>query len=797
MDEARPTGPEDATEAERLPATAVADARGVVTGWTRGAERLLGYRTEEIVGRPAASLVVGDLSPDAGRRAAQRRDWTGRMRLRHRDGRPVSAEVTATPLSRTGADLGWVISAAMPAPAEDHASRLRRWAYEQMPILLGCFDEDNRLTGWNAAGLHGLARPQSKMLGRRLTEIIDSPQNAMIEAEMREVLRTGEPKSIETFGHAPGEEHPHWWTTLIYALKDSDGRIRGVSLASMDTTEQYVAKQRLSLANTASSRIGTTLDTAHTAQELADLATERFADFVGVDLLVQRARDGSPPFPTVCRVAQASVLEGLPESSADIGKAHRLHESSPMYRALATSGPLLRHTTDADTRLWLANDPERSRLVEQYGVHSIMFVPMVARGTVIGLVQYARHQNPTGFDADDLDLAVEITARAALSIDNALRYTQEKDTALALQRSLLPQYSALRHSAVEAASLYIPADTRAGVGGDWFDIIPLSGARVALVVGDVVGHGIHASVTMARLRTAVRTLADVDLPPDELLTYLDDAAIRLERRDAASAGSGEDRPLPYAGETVATCLYAVYDPISRTCTMARAGHPAPALVQPGGAVSYPPLPIGPPLGVGGLPFESAELDVPDGSVIALFTDGLIDATGGARLTEALANPGAPPETLCTAVKAALPAEARADDMALLVARTRGFGTSQVAAWDVPDDPAEVARARERAADQLLEWDMDGASFATELVVSELVTNAIRYGAAPIRLRLIHDAGLICEVSDASSTAPHLRHARAFDEGGRGLLLVAQLSKRWGTRQTGSGKTIWAEQDMAR
>jgi len=358
---------------------------------------------------------------------------------------------------------------------------------------------------------------------------------------------------------------------------------------------------------------------------------------------------------------------------------------------------------------------------------------------------------------------------------------------LVLQRSLL-QHHRPAQLAVETGTRYLPADPQAGVGGDWFDVIPLSGARVALVVGDVVGHGIHASATMGRLRTAVRTLADVDLAPDELLTQLDDLILEEIEEGIESVG-----------EVGATCLYAVYDPVSGHCTLASAGHLAPALVTPDGTLRFLSVAPGPPLGVGGLPFEATDTQVPEGSLLVLYTDGLVEArcrdidAGLRTLLDTLARPAPSLEATCDSiVEALLPGEPE-DDVALLVARTHILGPSHVVSWDLPADPAFVADARRRAAGQLSTWGLQEAVPATELIVSELVTNAIRHAHPPIQLRLIHDAAVICEVSDASNTAPHLRRAREWDEGGRGLFLVGQLAERWGTRHTPTGKTIWAEQ----
>ncbi|ADI12898.1 magnesium or manganese-dependent protein phosphatase [Streptomyces bingchenggensis BCW-1] len=130
--------------------------------------------------------------------------------------------------------------------------------------------------------------------------------------------------------------------------------------------------------------------------------------------------------------------------------------------------------------------------------------------------------------------------------------------------------------------------------------------------------------------------------------------------------------------------------------------------------------------------------------------------------------------------------------ALLLARTHGLDADHVSTLEVPSDPSVVSRARAHATDQLAAWNLDDLAFSTELMVSELVTNAIRYGRPPIRLRMILQSTLTCEVADASSTSPRLRRARTFDEGGRGLLLVAQLAENWGTRYTRDGKVIWAK-----
>ncbi|MEU8975716.1 SpoIIE family protein phosphatase [Streptomyces monashensis] len=378
--------------------------------------------------------------------------------------------------------------------------------------------------------------------------------------------------------------------------------------------------------------------------------------------------------------------------------------------------------------------------------------------------------------------------------------TREHTATLRLQRRLLP-HRLSPQTAVETAYRYVPADSRSGAGGDWFDVIPLSGTRVGLVVGDVVGHGLRAAATMGRLRTGVRVLARLDLAPDELLSRLDDLVGQTakEHKPARNENGQESATDEALG---VSCLYAVYDPVSGQCSMARAGDSLCAVTQPDrGAVTYPRLPPGPRLGLRGLPFESTELHLPAGSLIGLFTDGLVQAAsrditvGLGLLGETLAQHQRPLEELCDRAVATLLRGPVDDDAVLLLIRTRKLAQHQMAEWELDPDPAVVSHARAIATGQLGTWGLQDLSFTTELVVSELVTNAIRYTTGPIHLRLIRDLTLICEVSDTGHTSPHLRHAATDDEGGRGLFLIAQMAEQWGTRHSSTGKTIWAEQPL--
>ncbi|UGY91268.1 SpoIIE family protein phosphatase/ATP-binding protein [Streptomyces gobiensis] len=564
-----------------------------------------------------------------------------------------------------------------------------------------------------------------------------------------------------------------------------------------DTTElravagtAEVARERLKMLYEAGVRIGTTLDVVRTAEELSEVAVPRFADFVTVELLdpVVGGEEPTGVHSEMRRAAVSGIREDCPLEP--VGHLIRfVVPTTPMAAALRSGHAVL----EPDLTIahgWRAQDPEGADQALIYGIHSLITAPLQARGVVLGMANFWRSERPEPFEEEDLSFAEELTARAAVAIDNARRFTREHAMAVTLQRSLLPR-GLPEQDALDAAYRYLPA--QAGVGGDWFDVIPLPGARVALVVGDVVGHGLHAAATMGRLRTAVHNFSTLDLPPDELLGYLDELVSRIDREEGVAEGDGV---------TGATCLYAIYDSVSGLCSVARAGHFAPAVVRPDGTVEFPEVPVFPPLGLGGAPYETAELRLSEGSQLVLYTDGLIEhrdrdiETGLRLLHSTLAGrPDRTPEETCQAVFDAMLPPHRSDDIALLVARTRVLDPSRVADWDVPFNPAAVAPTRAACVRQLEMWGLEELVFTTELMLSELITNAIRYGSEPVHVRLLHERSLICEVSDGSSTSPHVRRAAATDEGGRGLFLVSQFAERWGTRYTPTGKVMWTEQPL--
>jgi hypothetical protein len=417
---------------------------------------------------------------------------------------------------------------------------------------------------------------------------------------------------------------------------------------------------------------------------------------------------------------------------------------------------------------------------------------------------------PRQFTGEERNLLTALSGLVAQAMERARLYDREHTRAQELQRGLLPR-ELPSLPAVTAAAHYLPAGKDMEVGGDWYDVIPLSADRVAIVIGDVMGHGVAEAVTMGRLRTAVRTLADLELPPDELLSHLNGLVSDL----------GDD--------FYATCLYLVYDPTTRACVLARAGHPPPAVVHPDGTVHFPDADPNSPLGAATPPFETVEMELPEGSLLVLYTDGLVESAtldidqGMANLAEALSGmvsealPGTPCrhqdhaavpdptglhcaeclQALCNSLTTTLlPArQGTADDAALLLVRTHALSGADMASWPLPNDPRAAGQAREHVRAQLSTWHLDALSTTTELLASELVSNVVRHAKGPIQLRLLRSNMLTCEVSDGSLTTPRLRRATDTDEGGRGLQLISAIAQRWGTRYTTTGKCIWTEQPL--
>ncbi|MDX2604960.1 SpoIIE family protein phosphatase [Streptomyces caniscabiei] len=485
---------------------------------------------------------------------------------------------------------------------------------------------------------------------------------------------------------------------------------------------------------------------------------------------------------------------GYPEEFLSLLDGMPLAAHAPVRDVLRTRTPRFIEAKAEISRRY----PTMRRVNEASPKEAVAFLPMIASGRAIGLcvVSFSR---PRSFSNEERALLTALSGLVGQSLERARLYDVEHARARELQRGLLPR-TLPRLPAAHAAARYLPAGRGEEVGGDWYDLIPLSADRVAMVIGDVMGHGIAEAATMGRLRTAVRTLADLEMPPDELFSRLNDLVSEF----------GED--------FYATCLYAVFDPVARTCTYSLAGHPPPVVVHPDGGVHSPDVAPDPPLGAARPPFETHQLRLPDESLLVLCTDGLVESPtrdadqGMAQLRQILSRTAVGTawsgagdedgdarflEELCdTVVSGLLPdREQTTDDAGLLVVHARCTVADDVASLDLPNDPRAAGQAREYVRERLDAWGLEDLVFTTELLVSELVGNVVRHARDPVRLRLLRSRSLICEVYDGSLTTPRIRHASFSDEGGRGLQLVAALSRRWGARYLQDGKCIWTEQDL--
>ncbi|MFD7964237.1 SpoIIE family protein phosphatase [Streptomyces zaomyceticus] len=804
---ARGTGAGEAgPPSEPYPATAWVDRVGTVQLWSAEAEALLGHPAKAVCGTPAVELLAtrGDREAAlAGRdRPEVGQSWDGILALRHRDGHEVRVALRVRPLTDREGRAGWSVSAgdARRIEREDVDRAMMRALFQQYPAPIAIMDDELRYRLLNGAAERALSHPGNQLIGRHVGADTSHVDSGTIDRVLRQVRETGEPVlGLPVRGSPPsGPDRDRMWSLSTFRLTDPTDRPLGTCQTYVDITDGYRAERRLELLTKAGAGMGATLDVARTAQDLADVLVPALGDVAWVALSEAVLEGDEPPKMlgpgqwNLRRIGVAPPGDDWPTGLTAMGAVPSALPNHPLLRRIGQGETVLLPDRDSVVAAAEGHSELAPLFVPEHG-HSAIAAPLFARGLVLGTVVVWRTRRPGPFGQEDADLLSEMASRAALGVDNARRYTREHRAAVALQQRLLPA-ATTDTPAAETVGFYVPAGGGAEIGGDWYDVILLPSFRVALVAGDVMGHGLPATATMGRLRTAVDTLADLELDPDELLTHLDDLVQQLQAE------------APHQGDSVgASCLYAVYDPITCQCTLASAGHPPPVVIRPDGTVESVEISPGPLLGVGGLPFEATTIGLEPGSVVAVYTKGVIyrddhDPDAGLRrLTDRLARFAGPGRGLDGAghefLRSLGDAPAR-DDMALLLARTRAIDPVNTATWEFPADASVVAAARKAAAGQLTAWGLDEVSFTTELVVSELVTNAVRYAGGPIGMRLIRENVLVCEVNDPSNTQPRLRRARWSDEGGRGLFLIAQLTTRWGSRYTRSGKTIWTEQPLA-
>ncbi|MFE6823646.1 SpoIIE family protein phosphatase [Streptomyces sp. NPDC057690] len=655
----------------------VIDIDGRIVFWTPQAEDLFGYTAQEALGEYAARLLIHPEHLHSVVRLFAEvletgRSWAGAFPIRHKDG---SSRLMEFRNMRLQDDLGDVYALGI---AADH-NLLQRVETDlalcerlinQSPIGLALLDPDLRYLLVNPALERIDGIPAEEHVGRRLREAMLLPDIDTIESALRQVLTTGTPLLDQYHvGRPPTDpDNEHAWSLSFYRLEDPGGRVLGAAASVVDVTERHRAaaeadraRRRLALIAEASTRVGTSLEVERTAHELADIAVPQLADVVAVDILdsalaCRRSRrpDNGPELfrALALKAAHPTVALRAADTPGDVAA----YEGDRLVTLCVHSGRpvLVRHVGEQDIPR-IARDAEAGALLARAGVHSYLAVPLIAHGEVLGALDLKRTRNPLPFDEDDVILAGELAGRAAVAIDNARWFQSVRNTALTLQRSLLPDH-APHHTGLELASRYQPAQATSEVGGDWYDVIPLTDDKTALVVGDVMGNGIDAAATMGRLRTATCAYADLDLEPGDVLRHLDKITCDLEHY-------------------IVTCLYAVYDPRTRQCRIANAGHMPPALAGPGHEPTLLELPPGAPLGVGGIPFETTTVELAPGDLLVLYTDGLVETRLHpiddrlAVLLSFLDDPGRPLEELCDLLLYGLRHPDDHDDVALLIART--------------------------------------------------------------------------------------------------------------------------------
>ncbi|MER5386395.1 SpoIIE family protein phosphatase [Streptomyces sp. NPDC002688] len=668
----RPTGLLDVLSVGAM----VLDADGRIVFWTPQAEELIGYSAEEALGKYAARLII---HPEHMQSVTKLfadvletgRSWAGAFPIRHKDG---STRLMEFRNMRLLDDLGDVYALGI---AADHTLLQRvetdlalcEQLINQSPIGLALMDPDLRYLMVNPALERIDGIPAEDHIGRHLRETLPFPDVDTVESALRQVLTTGTPLLDQYHvGRPPADpDHEHAWSLSFYRLEDPGGRVLGAAASVVDVTERHRAaaeadraRRRLALIADASTRVGTTLEVEQTARELADIATPELADVVAVDVLDsalacrrKRRPDSGPEFfrALALKASHPTVALRAADPPGDLAA----YDGDRMVTLCVHTGRpvLVRHVGEHDLPR-IARDAEGTTLLARAGVHSYLAVPLIAHGEVLGALDLKRTRNPLPFDDDDVVLATELATRAAVAIDNARWFQSVRNTAVTLQRSLLPEHPP-HLNGLEVASRYQPAQATSEVGGDWYDVIPLADERTALVVGDVMGNGIDAAATMGRLRTATCAYADLDLDPGEVLQHLDKITCDLEHY-------------------IVTCLYAVYDPRTRQCRIANAGHMPPALARPGAAPVLLDLPAGAPLGVGGIPFETTTVELKPGDLLVLYTDGLVETRLHAiddRLNVLLSfldEPRRPLEEICDLLLYGLRNSDDHDDVALLVAR---------------------------------------------------------------------------------------------------------------------------------
>ncbi len=663
-------------------------------------------------------------------------------------------------------------------------------------LILG-IDYDGRIVQHDRTAPRILAREPDELLGAQLSDLTARPPDgaAAIGGLLEAIRADREGTAILTVQTRDGRSAEAVVTVHPMRAEGAGLAALAVLRIPVPQAERFVdpAVMRRQMLDETFTRIGDTLDIEQVASELLGALVPHFCN--AADLLLLESLVGDDELPTdgpegsvpLRRIALRHERQDPAwEAAFPTGEILRYPANTPYYNCMDTAKPVLETTISKSQAGEIARAWQRKPVAKLLSGASMLMLPLVARGTILGFFACTRQAGFRRFDAYDTEIGMDFASRAAMFIDNARRYSREHATALTLQRSMLPT-GLSSPSSVEVRHRYLPGNKLIEVGGDWYESIALPGGRVALVVGDVAGHGVRAAVTMGRLRTAIHTLAMLELPPAESLQQLDELMHTLGERE------------PH----FATCAYAVYDAVSGDCEVAVAGHLPPLLVHPDGSNELLDVPPAPPLGIGDGEVESRQFKIEDGSLFVLYTDGLVENKGqdisdGLARLRGIFGPGSPTrplEDLCKATLDGVYSDHQRDDIALLIARLRRLPADHHASWTFEPKLTAVREARAVLTEPMKRWDLEDMLPTTELLVSELVTNAVRYSHGDVTLRLVNEKALVCEVLDNSAALPRLRQANSEDENGRGLQVVRQLSKRWGARRTPAGKVVWCEQPL--
>ena len=832
---------------EQLPGAVIAvDLQGRVVHWSAGAEELYGWSAEEAAGRSVRELIslIPERADEVATAVHAGRSWAGEFRTVRKDGTVLLVYVRNAPVRDRSGDVVGVVGVSLDITAYAAAAASRTQELEQASARAARLaDRHARLVEVSEA--LGAALDAQTIGDIVVTQAVaaldlDAGGIAVVDHGALRVLATVgyEPEVVATYAALPLDaatpltdllrdgrpmrtdrqselidlypDLPHSSLSASFAgiPLEFDGRVLGVMALSSAREHAFPdedfdfpltlarqcaqalergrlfaaereARRRTSFLAMASARLAESLDFHRTLDAVAALAVPAAGDWCSIHLL---DGTGAPQLVTVHhRNAELQdLLSELfvryppdPDRGSGIGQA--VGERRTVHHR-AFSDEVLRA---------IARDPWHYDALRRLGLGSALVVPLEVVGRVVGVLTITS-ERPDHYTDADIELVEDLAHRMAAAVDNALRYRQERQTALTLQRSLLP--SVLPElPGLTVAHRYLPGTAGAEVGGDWYDLVPLTGGRVGLVIGDVMGRGIGAAAVMGQLRAAVRACALVEDSPSAVLTLV----------DAAMSSLGQT--------SLTTCLYGVLDPTTGRLVLASAGHLPPLVVHSDGGGEYVELEPGPPLGVGSAPAPETVVQLPDGALLLLFTDGLVEGreqpveVGLLALRNAVAEIGelrpGRIELLCDTLLRLMGRDGRPDDdSALLAVLTGGQEAPETGAHlHLAGHLSEVARARRLT----VEWaehvgcDTDDAA----LLVTEVATNALRHGGPGVDLwvRPLGADGLRVELIDGRADAlPQVRDPDSDEEGGRGLLIVSALARSWGTERLSAGKCVWFE-----